>query len=308
MSWKGWLSALIILILIILSGSLFTINQVQEGLLVRLGKVQYNSQKEPIVLKPGLHAKWPFFEQVKKFDMRLRTLTFEEDNLVTEDRQTVDVSAFINWRIDNLMKYYLATSAYGSAVQNLTSRVQTSIRDEFGKLPLTDLVAGQRVNVMEKIQQIASEKAKSLGIKVIDVRINKIALPQQTLQRVYNNMRTEFSTQATKIRAQGIEQAEKIKANADMKKTIILAKAKETAANTIALGQSESGQIYANAYKSDPKFYSFYRSLESYQNVFTSNQDTLILSPKGNFFKYFNKTIQENGIHHNGLFKNNDKS
>ena len=137
MSWRGWLLGLIILVIIILSGSLFTVNQVQEALLVRLGKVQYNEKGNPIILRPGLHAKFPFLEKVKKFDMRLRTLTFEEDNLVTEDRQTVDVSAFINWRIDNLMKYYLATSAYGSAVQNLTSRVQTSIRDEFGKLPLT---------------------------------------------------------------------------------------------------------------------------------------------------------------------------
>ena len=299
MSKKGWLISLVIIILLILLGSLFTINQVQQGLLVRLGKLQYDSQNQPKILKPGLHIKWPFIEQVKKFDMRLRTLTFEEDNLVTEDRQTVNVSAFINWRIDDLMKYYLATSAYGSAVNNLTSRVQTSIRDEFGKLPLTELVAGERVNVMAKIQGIASEKAKSLGIKVIDVRINKIALPPQTLQRVYNNMRTEFSTQATKIRAEGIEQAEKIKASADMNKTIIIAKAKETAASTIAQGQAQAGQIYADAYQADPEFYEFYRSLDAYQNVFTSTKDTIILHPKGDFFKYFGKSISDTKISKN---------
>ena len=291
MSWKGWLSALIIIIIIILLGSFYTINEVQQGLLVRLGKVQYSADKTVNILKPGLHIKWPLVEKVQKFDMRLRILTLEEDNLVTEDRQTVDVSAFINWRITDVLKYYLATSSYGSAENNLSSRISAAVRTEFGKLSLTDLVSGQRVNVMEKIKDLATKKAESLGITVIDVRINKIALPQATLERVYKNMRTEFSTQATKIRADGLKQAETIRAGSDKQKTIILATAREQAAKTIADGQAQSAQIYADAYQSDPKFYQFYRSLEAYQNVFTSKDDTIVLHPKGEFFKYFNTPL-----------------
>ena len=136
-----------------------------------------------------------------------------------------------------------------------------------------------------------AKKAASLGIKVIDVRINKIALPQATLNRVYNNMSTEFSTQATKIRADGTKQAEAIRADSDKQKTIILATAKEKAAQTIADGQAQAAQIYADAYQNDPKFYQFYRSLEAYKNVFTTKDDTIVLHPKGEFFKYFNNPL-----------------
>ena len=150
-------------------------------------------------------------------------------------------------------------------------------------------------SVMEKIKDLATQKAESLGITVIDVRINKIALPQATLNRVYNNMRTEFSTQATKIRADGLKQAEAIRADSDKQKTIILATAKEQAAKTIAEGQAQSAQIYADAYQNDPKFYQFYRSLEAYQNVFKTKDDTIVLHPKGEFFKYFNTPLM-NGV------------
>ena len=141
----------------------------------------------------------------------------------------------------------MATSAYGSAENNLSSRISAAIRTEFGKLPLTDLVSGQRVNVMEKIKDLASKKAASLGIKVIDVRIKQ--------------------------------------------RTIILATAKEKAAQTIADGQAQAAQIYADAYQNDPKFYQFYRSLEAYKNVFTTKDDTIVLHPKGEFFKYFNTPL-----------------
>ena len=307
MSLKGLSIALLIIIIMVLSGSIYTVNQAQQAIVVRLGKIQDvpdpdESDTDSVthsskIINPGLHFKMPFIDKVYRFDMRLRVLAIEKDDVVTEDRQTVNVSAFINWKIKDLMKFYLATGMDKASNSNAESKlavlVQRAIRDEFGKLPLTELVAGKRVNVMAKIQSLATDNASTLGITVVDVRINKIALPQATLNRVYNNMRTEFSTQATKIRAQGTEQAEKIKADADRTKIIILAKAREQAANSVAAGQAESAKIYANAYQQSPDFYEFYRSLEAYQNIFTDRRDTFVLNPSSQFFKYFNNAKSE---------------
>ena len=193
-------------------------------------------------------------------------------------------------RPDDLMKYYLATSAYGSAVQNLTSRVQTSIRDEFGKLPLTDLVAGQRVNVMEKIQQIASEKAKSLGIKVIDVRIGRTNLPSTTAQSVYDRMRTEREREAREARAEGSEMAQKIRAKADFDTTVILADAERRAEILRGEGDAEKNGVLAKAYGKDFRFFEFYKSMQNLRKgLIGKGETTIVISPDNEFFKYLKR-------------------
>ena len=292
---NGIITVVIIVIIIAYLG-LYTVNQTQEALLLHLGKIVANDKGQAEIQKPGLHYKWPFLDTARYFDMRLRTLNINSSRIVTVEQKDVIVDAFVKWRIKDIVTYYKSTGGNESRADRLLSqKVGDGLRAEFGKQTILELVAGQRSNVMTLIQQNANEVAQSLGVEVIDVRIKKIDLPVEVTNSVYARMSSNREKEAALIRAQGQENAEKVKAGADADVTVILATAKSNAEKTKAGGDREAAQIYAKAYQKDPKFYNFYRSLQAYSNVFEHKKDTLVLQPEGQFFNFF-KSLSGLGV------------
>ncbi len=289
MSHKLITSLIIIFLLIILGfSSLFTVNEGQEALVTRLGEIKL-SDGQPQIEMPGLHVKTPFLDSVLYFDTRIQTLDIEKSRIVTAQKKDVLVDYYVKWKIVNLASYYTSTSGDSSqAEQLLTQQLNSALRAEFGTRDIPDVVSDSRSEIMSALSQSANISAAPLGIKVVDVRIKAIDLPDEVSSAVFNRMRAERTRVATQHRSQGQSDAEAIRAQADADVTVILAKANEQAAQIMAKGDEEAAQMYAKAYSKDPNFYAFYKSLEAYNKSFKSSNDMLVLSPNSDFFKYFN--------------------
>lgn len=282
----GW-GALVVLI--ILYSSLFTVNEGYQGMLLRLGEIVNNDQGKPLVAGPGLHMKMPLIVKVRKFDTRLQTLTAQSSRILTEDQKYVLVDYYIKWRINDVPLYYKRTGGDVLRAQTLLQQqVNDALRSSFGQRTLTEMVSGERVNIMALLKDSANATAQNLGIWVEDVRIKSIDFPKELSEKVFSTMRTGREQVAAKYRADGNALAEGVKAEADAKAAILIAQSKGQAAALRAQGDAEAAAIYANAYQQDPEFYAYYRSLEAYKTVFSSKQDAIVLSPQSEFLKYFN--------------------
>ncbi|MEM9243535.1 MAG: protease modulator HflC [Pseudomonadota bacterium] len=286
---KNLIIIVIVVVAVLAYFSLFTVNQTQEAIVLRLGKITLNADGKAKIYRPGLHIRLPFVTDIKKFDMRLHTMSVNSSRIVTIEQKDVLVDAFVKWRINNIIAYYKSTGGnLARANTLLNQKVNDGLRAEFGKQTILELVSGQRANVMAVLRQNANEVAMPLGISIIDVRIKRIDLPDEVTQSVYSRMRSNREKEASLIRAQGKEGAEKIKSQADAQAAVIIATAKKNAAVIKAEGDKEAAAIYAKAYQQNPEFYAFFRSLEAYQNVFSDkHKKTLVLKPDSQFFKYF---------------------
>lgn len=281
----------VIVVVILLYSSLFVVYQGQHAIVLHLGKIVQVDGKAK-VYNPGLHWKTPFINQVKTFDTRIQTLTQKSSRMLTQEQKYLLVDYYVKWRINNVAKYYTTTSGIIDRAQQLLSqKVNDAMRAEFGKRTITEVIADQRLQIMQVLKQKANETSEQLGIHVIDVRINAIDLPRDVSSSVFQRMQSEREQVAAKRRSDGKALAEAIEANADAKVTVILAQAREQAAKIRAKGQAIAAKAYAQAYNQDPDFYAFYRSLTAYENTFNSKKDVLILSPDSEFFHYF-KTSQ----------------
>lgn len=287
----GLLMALFIVLLLGLS-SLYVVNQGQHALLLRLGRLVKDDQGNPVNIGPGLHVKYPFINTVRIFDTRLQTLDIKSTaRVVTKEKKDVIVDYYVKWRINDLARYYRTTSGNEFNAQSLLEQVlNASLRDEFGKRSIHELVSGERDDVMEILQKNAGENAKNLGIEVVDVRIKGIDFPSTISENIYQRMRADMEKIANRHRADGKGEAEAIRAEADRKVVVILATAKSDGDKIRAKGQAIAAKIYAEAYKQAPDFFAFYRSLLAYQNTFSNKNDILILNQKGQFFDYFNQS------------------
>lgn len=272
-----------------LSGT-FTVDEGENALLLRLGKLTTDSDTGKInVIGPGLHFKIPFIYQVKIFDTKLQTLDIKSSRMVTREKKDVMVDYYVKWRIANLPVYFKATGGNSFQVDTLLEQqFNTVLRAEFGKRKISDLVSGERDDVMAILKQRASESASSIGIDVVDVRVKGIDLPSNASLSVYRRMRADMQKIANRHRADGQAEAEATRAAADAEVTLILAKANSDAASIRARGQAKAARVYGDAYSQSPDFFEFYRSLNAYQNTLNTKQDILVLSPDSQFFKYFN--------------------
>ena len=277
----GFLAAILILIMFLFS-SMYTVSQTEQAILLKLGVVQLDKNNQPVVVGPGLHFKLPFITSVVRVDMRLQTLDLDSSRIVTSEQKDVLVDAFVKWRINNIVQFYTSTSGdFDRANMLLRQKVLDGLRAEFGKETIAELVAGQRSQVMEVIQQTSNNVAQPLGIEVTDVRVKRIDLPNEVLNSVYQRMRSDREKEATLIRAEGKQGALEIRSQADAQVTVILSTAKAEAADLQAKGTTEAAQIYSTSYQKAPKFFEFYRSLMAYQTAFNSGKDTFVLSPTG---------------------------
>lgn len=289
-----WLSAIVVIILVVIS-STFTVDEGESALLLRLGELSTDSATGEVrVLGPGLHVKLPIIEQVKLFDTRLRTLDIQSSRMVTQEKKDVMVDYYVKWRIANLPMYFKATGGNAFKVDTLLEQqFNTVLRAEFGKRKISDLVSGERDDVMSILKQRASASAASLGIEVVDVRVKGIDLPSNASLSVYRRMRADMQKIANRHRADGQAEGEATRAEADAKVTLILAKATSDAAKIKARGLAKAAAMYGDVYGKSPEFFAFYRSLSVYQSTLNSKQDVLILSSDSPFFQYFDKIEKE---------------
>ncbi len=272
----------LLLSLMLLSSTLFTVDQREYALVKRLGEVV------AIKKEPGLYVKAPFVDSVVYFDKRIVTLDWEEpDRFITSEKKNVLVDSFVKWRIIDPQKYYV--SVRGDEVQaerRLSQMVNDGLRAEFGKRTIHEVVSGERSQIMEILRQRADRESRQIGIQVLDVRIKRVDLPQNVSNSVYDRMEAERKSVANQLRSEGSAAAEKIRADADRQREVIVAEAYKEAQRVKGEGDAKAAEIYSAAYGKNPEFYAFYRSLDAYRNSFKSKSDVMVLEPNSDFLKY----------------------
>ncbi|WP_028388596.1 protease modulator HflC [Legionella fairfieldensis] len=293
---KTTLGILAFIILMILLASVFTINQGQHGILLRLGRL-VNDNGNTKILGPGLHIKMPFIENIRVFDTRIQTLDIKSSRIVTKEKKDVIVDYYVKWRIDDLARYYKSTGGNELKAETLLEQqLNTSLRAQFGKRTISEVVSGGRDDVMDALRDNAEERAAELGISVVDVRIKGIELPENTSNAIYQRMRADMQKIANRHRADGNATAEAIKASADAEVTVLLAKAQSEGQMVKARGQAEAAATYAEAFSKNKDFFSFYRSLKAYENSFNSKEDLLVLDQSSAFFDYFKHALSGTSV------------
>ncbi|MCP0914070.1 MULTISPECIES: protease modulator HflC [Legionella] len=296
---KALLAIVIFISLIILFASVFTITQGQHGILLRLGRLVKEPGTDKVkVLAPGLHIKVPFIESVRLFDTRIQTLDIKSSRIVTREKKDVIVDYYVKWQIDDLSQYFKATSGNQFKAETLLEQqLNTSLRAQFGKRTISEVVSGGRDDVMGMLRERAEQQAAQLGIHVVDVRIKGIELPPNTSNAIYQRMRADMQKIANRHRADGNAAAEAIQAAADAKVTVLLAKARSEGQILRAQGQAAAAAIYADAFGQNKEFFALYRSLKAYIESFNSKQDILVLDQNSTFFNYFRHgATKGNGI------------
>ncbi len=237
---------------------------------------------------PGLHFKIPFIQQVRKFDARIQSLDVQPERFLTVEKKNVIVDTFVKWRIKDVSSYF--TSVAGDPARagvRLDQFVKDGLRGEFGKRTINEVVSGERTKVMSIITNNTSIEAQKLGIEIVDVRIKRIDLPAEVSNSVYRRMEAERSRVARDFRSRGAEAAERIRADADRQRSVIIAEAYRDAETLRGEGDARAAEIYASAYGRNREFYTFYKSLNSYRTIFNSEGDVLVLEPDSDFFRYF---------------------
>ena len=268
--------------LILLSMSMFIVDQRQNAIVFQLGEVV------SVKTSPGLYFKIPLMQNVRYFDSRILTLDAgEPERFITAEKKNVLVDSFIKWRIVDVKQYYISVG--GDEVRAKTRLLQTvnsSMREEFGKRTIHEVVSGERDKIMEVLRTKTDSDARKIGVEVLDVRLKRVDFPVEISESVYRRMDAERKRVANELRASGAAEGEKIKANADKQREVILAEAYREAQKTKGEGDAKSTALYAAAFGRNAEFYSFYRSLEAYKQSFKSKSDVMVLDPSSAFFKY----------------------
>lgn len=265
--------------------SFYIVAQTERAVLLQFGRIVEAD------VKPGLHVKIPYVNQVRKFDARLLTLDSPTQRFLTQEKKAVMVDAYAKWRVADAERFYTATSGLKQiADERLSRRLEAGLRDQFGKRTLHEVVSGERDGLMADITRSLNTMAsKELGIEVLDVRVKAIDLPKEVNRSVFERMSTEREREAREHRAKGSELAEGIRADADRQRRVLLAEAYREAEEARGDGDAQAAAIYSKAYGQDQEFYAFYRSLKAYRESFSSKSDVMVLDPSSEFFQFLNK-------------------
>lgn len=263
--------------------SVFSVDEREKAILLQLGEIQRAD------FEPGLHFKIPFINNVRKFDGRILTMDAEPETFLTVEKKNVVVDAFVKWRIGDVSTYFTAMGGdERMANVRLSQIIKDALRDEFARRTIQDVIAGDRAEIMNIATVTADKKSKEFGVEVIDVRIMRIDLKGEISDAVYGRMNAERTRVANDFRSKGAEQAERIRADADKQRTVILAEAYREAELLRGQGDAKAAEIYAKAYGKDRDFYAFYRSLLAYKESFRGKEDVVVMQPDAEFFRYFN--------------------
>ncbi len=273
------ISVIVIVAVIIISQAFFKVDQTEYALVVELGK------PVKVVTKPGLNFKTPFVQKVIYFDNRRLLYDATPSVIITRDKKNLVVDNYARWMIVDPLKYYQSVKNENGAQSRLDDIIFSNLREELGKRNFIDIVATSRAHLMEIVTKKTSEAARAYGIDVLDVRIKRADLPPENERAVFERMRAERQREAKKYRSEGAQKALVIRAAADKDKTIILSAAVRKSQILKGQGDATATRLYADAYKRDPKFFYFLKTLEAYKKVL-GEKDTLVLSPKSEFFRY----------------------
>ena len=272
----------LVVVLVVLSGSIFTVDQRQNAMVFQLGDVV------SVKTKPGLYFKLPLVQNVRFFDTRILTLdAADPERFITAEKKNVLVDSFIKWRVIDAKQFYVSVGGDETKAQiRLNQTVNSGLRAEFGKRTVNEVVSGRREEIMSIIRAKADTDARKIGVQVVDVRIKRVDLPESVSENVYRRMEAERKQVANELRSTGAAEAEKIKADADKQKDVIVAEAYRDAQRVKGEGDAKASAVYASAYGRNAEFYAFYRSMQAYRESFKSKSDVMVLDPSADFFKY----------------------
>ncbi len=268
--------------LFVANASLFIVDQRQNAIVFQLGEVR------EVVTEPGLHFKWPLIQNVRIFDMRILTYDDAEPlRFLTDGNRPVLVDSFVKWRIFDVRQYYV--SVQGDELRASTRIRQTiagGLRDEFGGRSVHDVVSGEREKIISRVREKADADLRRIGVQIVDVRLKRVDLPQEVSESVYRRMEAERKRIANESRSTGAAEGERVRADADRQREVILAEAYRDAQRIKGEGDAKSSAIYAQAFSQNPEFYAFYRSMEAYRSTFRNKSDLMLLEPNSEFFRY----------------------
>ena len=281
-NYTSTLLGVLVALLLLASSSLYIVDQRQQAILFQLGEVV------DVKTAPGLYLKIPLAQNVRYFDSRILTMdTAEPERFITSEKKNVLVDLFVKWRIVDVKQYYVSVRGDEMLAQTrLAQTVNSSLRDEFGNRTVHDVVSGERDKIMEIMRQKADADARKIGVEVVDVRLKRVDLPQEVSESVYRRMEAERKRVANELRSTGSAESEKIRADADRQREVILAEAYRKAQEVKGEGDAKASAIYAGAFQANPEFYAFYRSMDAYKQSFKNKGDMLVLEPTSEFFKY----------------------
>ena len=273
---------------LLVSGIFYTVDEREKAIVFKFGEIIRSDDE------PGLHLKMPVINNVRYFDARVQTIDSEPELYITNEKKGLVVDSFIKWRILEPRRFFVTVGGDNARARTrLRQLVNDGLRTEFGKRSVTEVISGDRDQIMNIVQENTNREAAEYGIAVIDVRLKRVDLVSEISQSVYDRMEAERARVAKELRAQGAEAAEIIRAEADRQKQVILAEAERDAQAIRGAGDAEATRIYAEAYGADQDFFSFYRSLNAYTGTFRNKNSTMVMEPDSDFFKYFRQSGQQ---------------
>jgi membrane protease subunit HflC len=237
---------------------------------------------------PGLHFKWPLIQNLRFFDTRILTLDDPDpQRFITAENKPVLVDAFVKWRIADVKQYYVSVGGDERNANNrLSQTVNGLLREEFGRRTVHDVVSGEREQVMTKVRERVEQDASKIGVTIVDVRLKRVDLPQEVSADVFRRMDSERKRVASELRSTGSAEAEKIRADADRQREVLIAQAYRDAQRVKGEGDAKATATFNQAFAQNPEFFSFYRSMEAYRATFRGRNDLLLLEPNSDFFRY----------------------
>jgi len=277
-----FLASIALMCLVVFAATVFTVDQRQFAIIFQLGEIRQ------VVTEPGLAFKWPLIQNVRVFDKRILTMDSPEpERFLTAEKKPVQVDSFVKWRIHDVKQYYVSVSGDEQLARTrLAQTVNSGLREEFGKRTVHDVVSGEREKIMSEVLKKADADARTMGVQIVDVRLKRVDFPQEVSESVYRRMETERKRVANELRSTGAADAEKIKADADKQREVIVAEAYRDAQKIKGQGDARAAAIYGQAMGRNPEFYAFYRSMEAYRGAFKSKSDLMVVEPNSDFFKY----------------------
>jgi membrane protease subunit HflC len=269
-------------IAVVLYGSLFTVNQTQQALVLQFGEPKRTIQE------PGLAFKLPFIQDVVYYEKRVLSLIPQDaEEVILSDQKRIVVDAYARYQIEDPLLFFQTVRNELGARGRLEAIIDSSVRRALGRETLGSILTGQRNDITRSIGDEVNASVKALGIQIIDVRLRRADYPESTSQNIFNRMKSEREREAKEFRATGEEEAQKIRADAEKTRTVIISEAQRTSQETRGMGDGKAIQIYADSFGRDPEFFAFYRSMEAYTKSMGSDVTSMVLSPSSSFFRYF---------------------
>lgn len=285
---KGAVNVLIaiaaVIVIVILGASVFVVNQTQQAIVLRFGQPVAG---RGLVTTPGLHFKVPFIENVVLLDNRILNLEMPPQEVLASDNTRIEVDAFLRYRIVDPLKFYQSVGTIPRGEIQLGFILNSAVRRVLGDADLKEIVSTEREKLMGDIRNQVNVECGKLGVLAVDTRIRRADLPKQISEKVFSRMQSEWAREAALNRAQGVEQAQEIRAKADRDVVVLIADAQQKADQIRGQGDASRNKIFAAAYGKDPDFFAFYRSMQAYETALKSNDTRFVLAPKSSFFRYF---------------------